>query len=94
MLPSILCATTEIYMRMCAQGVMPDCNTYNILIKGHCKARNMKEAWFLHKEMVEKGFSLTAASYNSLIKGFYKRKKFEEARKLFEEMRTHGFIAV
>ncbi|XP_047177027.1 pentatricopeptide repeat-containing protein At1g05670, mitochondrial-like [Vigna umbellata] len=72
-----------IYKRMYAQGVMPDNNTYNILIKGHCKARNRKEAWFLHNEMVEERFSLTVASYDALIKGFCKR-KFVQAKKLFE----------
>ncbi|KAI3864826.1 hypothetical protein MKW92_019390 [Papaver armeniacum] len=65
-------------------------NTYNILIKGHSKARNMKEACYLHGEMVGKGFSLRATSYNSFIKGLYKKKKFAEARKLFEEMRREG----
>ncbi|KAL5759641.1 hypothetical protein ACOSQ2_018479 [Xanthoceras sorbifolium] len=59
----------------------------------HSKARNMKEAWFLHREMVRKGFTLTVTSYNALIKGFLKRKKLLEARQLFEEMRREGLFA-
>ncbi|GMI74928.1 hypothetical protein like AT1G05670 [Hibiscus trionum] len=25
-------------------------------VQGHCKARNMKEAWFLRREMIDKGY--------------------------------------
>ncbi|GMH01671.1 hypothetical protein Nepgr_003510 [Nepenthes gracilis] len=52
----------------------------------------MKEAWYLHKEMVERGFNLTVSSYNALIRGFLKRKKYVEAESLFEEMRRKGLI--
>ncbi|XP_052732484.1 pentatricopeptide repeat-containing protein At1g05670, mitochondrial-like [Vigna angularis] len=75
---------------MFEKGIRPNATTFNFLLKqycirkhGHCKARNRKEAWFLHNEMVEERFSLTAASYNALIKGFCKR-KFVQAKKLFE----------
>ncbi|KAI7990539.1 Pentatricopeptide repeat-containing protein [Camellia lanceoleosa] len=69
--------------------IIPDFVTYTAIIS----ARNMKEAWFLHREMAEKGYRLTVSSYNALIKGFFKRKKFLEARKLFEEMRREGLVA-
>ncbi|KOM41599.1 hypothetical protein LR48_Vigan04g179700 [Vigna angularis] len=75
---------------MVEKGLTPNVVTYTTLVdglckrgEGHCKARNRKEAWFLHNEMVEERFSLTAASYNALIKGFCKR-KFVQAKKLFE----------
>ncbi|TVU38886.1 hypothetical protein EJB05_12281, partial [Eragrostis curvula] len=75
------------------EDVAPNENTYNILIKGHCKARNMKEALYFHSEMIEKGFRLAATSYNALVRLLNKKKKFVEARKLFDEMRKEGLTA-
>ena len=61
---------------MCDQNVIADRNTYNILIKGHSQARNMNEAWYLHKEMVTKAFDLTGSSYNDNIMGLLTKKKY------------------
>ena len=85
--------TTKIYKEMRASGIMPDENTYNILIRGHCRARNMKEACYFHSEMIGKGFSLSRGSYNALIKGLVRKKRLTEATQLFEEMRAKNLVA-
>ncbi|KAJ0095118.1 hypothetical protein Patl1_16297 [Pistacia atlantica] len=85
----------ELLQEMCRKGLQLNICTYNAIVnvRGHSKARNMKEAWFLHREMVDKGFNLSTTAYSALIKGFLKRKKFLEARELFEEMRRRGLVA-
>lgn len=59
---------------------MLDSNIYNIFIKGYIKVRNMKEVWYLYKEMIVKGFGFIVSIYNVFIKGFLKRKKYVEVK--------------
>ncbi|KAE8716504.1 hypothetical protein F3Y22_tig00110114pilonHSYRG00148 [Hibiscus syriacus] len=90
MLGKVLRTAAAMWKGMYAQGVIRDANSYNILIQWHCKARNMKQAWFLGRETMDKGYDLTASWYYALIKGFIKRKKFSEATEIFQEMRRKG----
>ncbi|KAJ8510305.1 hypothetical protein OPV22_000739 [Ensete ventricosum] len=46
----------SVFKRMVSRGVQPDGSTYTTLINGHVAVDNLKEAFRLHDEMLQRGF--------------------------------------
>jgi pentatricopeptide repeat protein len=64
---------------------VPDVVTYTALIDGHCKVGNNKEAFELHKEMLDSGLTPNALTVTCLIDGLLKDGRTYRAIKLFLE---------
>ncbi|CAN8233648.1 unnamed protein product [Cochlearia groenlandica] len=63
-------------------GNSPDVVTYNVLIKGFCKAGNIDGALKLLNVLQLKGLSPDSVTYSTLINGLYRVGREEEAFKL------------
>ncbi|KAK7280132.1 hypothetical protein RJT34_25194 [Clitoria ternatea] len=63
----------KLLVQLADSGVLPDIMTYNILINGFCKKRNINGALKLFKDLQLKGLSPDSVTYGTLIDGLYRR---------------------
>lgn len=75
-------------------GAVPDIVTYNILIDGFCKAKNMNVATALFKELRFKGYAPDAVTYATLVGGYLREEKADKAVEVFHHMVRNGFEPV
>ena len=61
----------EAFNMMVEKGFSPDLFSYNILINGYCKSKQIDEAMRLFHEMSNKGIIPDVWNYNTLIGGFF-----------------------
>ncbi|KAH9619260.1 hypothetical protein KSS87_008119 [Heliosperma pusillum] len=76
--------------KLAENGVVPNIVTYNILINGMCRHRNMDGAFKIFKELQLKGESPDAVTYGTLINGLFKDYRDEEAMGMVEDMINKG----
>ncbi|KAL5197373.1 hypothetical protein ABZP36_000885 [Zizania latifolia] len=84
----------EILIRkMETSGINPDRYSYNILLKGLCKAHRLDKAFAFVSDHMEAGGFCDIISCNILIDAFCKANKVNSALKLFKEMGYKGIQA-
>nr|GMC78826.1 putative pentatricopeptide repeat-containing protein At1g12700, mitochondrial [Ipomoea batatas]GMD44334.1 putative pentatricopeptide repeat-containing protein At1g12700, mitochondrial [Ipomoea batatas]GME18830.1 putative pentatricopeptide repeat-containing protein At1g12700, mitochondrial [Ipomoea batatas] len=76
--------------RVVESGLQPDIRTYNTLINGYCKIKEIEEARKAFGQMVESGLQPNVWTYNTLINGYCKIKEMDEAMHLFCEIPQKG----
>ncbi|XP_074320749.1 pentatricopeptide repeat-containing protein At1g79540-like [Silene latifolia] len=76
--------------KLAENGAVPNIVTYNILINGMCRIRNMDGAFKIFKELQLKGESPDAVTYGTLINGLFKADREEEAMAMVEGMIKKG----
>lgn len=58
------------FVSMESKGCRHDVYSYNILINGYCKDRNVEDAVSLCREMLSEGIRADATTYNTLFVSF------------------------
>ncbi|PQQ14121.1 hypothetical protein Pyn_22466 [Prunus yedoensis var. nudiflora] len=93
----------ELFGEMKNRGFVPNASTYDILVSGHGKIGNKKEAIRLYCEMT-RGTSPNSSTYNILICGWckisehpelernLKRSYRDEAKRLLTDMNEKGYV--
>ncbi|MBA0676858.1 hypothetical protein Goari_018309, partial [Gossypium aridum] len=64
---------------MFERDVMPDAESYKILMQGLCKKSQVNRAVDLLEDMLNKGFVLDSLSYTTLLNSLCRKKKLKEA---------------
>ncbi|KAK9672129.1 hypothetical protein RND81_12G078700 [Saponaria officinalis] len=80
----------QLLRKLVDNGILPDIVTYNILINGMCRSRNIDGALKIFKELQLKGESPDVVTYGTLINGLFKARKDEEAMEMVEDMIRNG----
>ncbi|KAI7997804.1 Pentatricopeptide repeat-containing protein [Camellia lanceoleosa] len=80
----------KLLMQLADSGVLPNITTYNILINGFSKARNINGAFKLFKELQLKGHSPDSVTYGTLIDGLQRVDREEDAFGVFDQMKKNG----
>lgn len=80
----------KLLTQLADSGVVPDIFTYNILINGFCKARNITGAFKLFQDLQLKGLTPDHVTYGTLIDGLYRVDREEDAFRISENMVKHG----
>ncbi|XP_042489448.1 pentatricopeptide repeat-containing protein At3g22670, mitochondrial-like [Macadamia integrifolia] len=70
--------------------IPPDSRTFNILINGWNRARQMDKAWWTMEEMKRHGFQPCVVSYTSLIEAYCCEKDFRKVYAILDEMQAKG----
>ncbi|XP_016433260.2 uncharacterized protein LOC107759762 [Nicotiana tabacum] len=70
--------------------IAPTVQTYNILVHGWCKARNIDKANETVKDMEERGFSPDVVTYTCFIEAYCREKDFRKVDAIFKEMQMKG----
>ncbi|KAJ4969058.1 hypothetical protein NE237_015759 [Protea cynaroides] len=70
--------------------IPPDSHTFNVLIHGWCRARQMDKAWLTMEEMERYGFQPCVVSYTSLIEAYCWEKDFRKVYAILDEMQAKG----
>ncbi|XP_043717986.1 pentatricopeptide repeat-containing protein At3g22670, mitochondrial-like isoform X1 [Telopea speciosissima] len=70
--------------------IPPDSHTFNVLIHGWCRARQMDKAWWTMEEMERYGFQPCVVSYTSLIEAYCWEKDFRKVYAILDEMQAKG----
>lgn len=70
--------------------IAPTVQTYNILVHGWCKARNIDKANETVKDMEERGFSPDMVTYTCFIEAYCREKVFRKVDAIFKEMQMKG----
>ncbi|KAL5730823.1 hypothetical protein ACHQM5_003614 [Ranunculus cassubicifolius] len=71
-------------------GIMPDLDTYNMLIKANIEAGSANSTYSVLAEMERKGIKPNATTFGSMLAGFYGEEKFQDVEKVLESMEKHG----
>jgi pentatricopeptide repeat protein len=71
-------------------GVVPDVVTYNTLLNGLCKVRNLDGALRLFRELQVKGFPLDEITYGTLIDSLLRAHRYNDALTLFQDILHSG----
>ncbi|KAK2980627.1 hypothetical protein RJ640_011435 [Escallonia rubra] len=79
----------EVYLEFKNQ-ILPNLQTFNILIHGFCKARQFDKAKIIMEEMKSHGVSPDVVSYTSLIEAYSHDKDFRKVDTILEEMQEKG----
>lgn len=80
----------KLLMQLPNSGVAPDVITYNTLINGYCKGRNIDGAFKLFKDMQWKGITPNSVTYGTLIDGLRRVEREEDAFVVFNQMVKNG----
>ncbi|XP_052190407.1 pentatricopeptide repeat-containing protein At3g22670, mitochondrial [Diospyros lotus] len=70
--------------------IPPNSHTFNTLIHGWCKARQMERAWSALKEMEEHGLRPDAVSYTCFVESYCRDKDFRKVDEILEVMQEKG----
>ncbi|GAB2294768.1 hypothetical protein Dimus_028962 [Dionaea muscipula] len=68
----------------------PNLSTFNILIHGWCKARQLDKASLIMGEMEKYGFHPDMVSYTSFIEAYCKEKDFQKVYAILDDMQKNG----
>lgn len=79
----------DIYLEF-KNEIPPNSRTFNSLIHGWCKARNLEKAQATIEEMKEHGICPDVVSYTSLIEAYCCEKDFRKVDKVLEKMQENG----
>ena len=79
-----------VLQEMTTQKVPANVVTYNVLLKGYCRSRQLQKAYGLVSDMKSAGISLDVVSYNTLIDGCIEMDDNIGALGFFKEMRMKG----
>ncbi|KAK1362191.1 hypothetical protein POM88_046665 [Heracleum sosnowskyi] len=82
----------ELFDDMRNKELVPDANTYNPLVEGHCRVEDFSGAYFWYREMSEKGIFPGAGICNELISGLRDEGRSEYADIIYSEMKDKGLI--
>ncbi|GKA18767.1 pentatricopeptide repeat-containing protein [Tanacetum coccineum] len=86
------CNMAEKYFdRMLDEGVVPDKDTYRLMITGLCRCLRVDVARKLFEDMKSRNLLPDFVVYNAMINGYVGVKKMDEAEKIFMEMKGLGF---
>ncbi|MBA0823699.1 hypothetical protein Goarm_020414, partial [Gossypium armourianum] len=75
---------------MFERDVMPDVESYRILMQGLCRKSQVNRAVDLLEDMLNKGFVPDSLSYTTLLNSLCRKKKLKEAYKLLCIMKVKG----
>ncbi|KAE8657757.1 Pentatricopeptide repeat-containing protein [Hibiscus syriacus] len=75
---------------MFEREVVPDVESYRILMQGMCRKSQVNRAVDLLEDMLNKGFVPDSLSYTTLLNSLYRKKKLREAYKLLCRMKVKG----
>eukprot|EP01018_Ginkgo_biloba_P030599 Gb_13927 [translate_table: standard] len=87
--------------RMLKRRLIPDTVAYALMVYGHCKVGDLKQALEFHEEMearelmktmIQEGLKPYDATYNSLIEGYCKVGSVDEGFKFQQEMLEEGLL--
>lgn len=67
--------------------IPPNSNTFNILIHGYCKSRQMEKAKKTMEQMEKLGINPDVVSYTSLIESYCREKDFRKVDSILDEMK-------
>lgn len=75
---------------MIAKGLAPNDDTFNTLIEGHCKLKDLDGAYMWYKEMLKVGFLPCFSACNELLSGLRCEGRLKEAEIISSEMSVKG----
>mmetsp|Transcript_115177 Transcript_115177/g.199067 ORF Transcript_115177/g.199067 Transcript_115177/m.199067 type:complete len:664 (-) Transcript_115177:22-2013(-) len=76
---------------MVAQGIEPNLITYSSILKGHCQANRLDEAFHLMEQMVQTtDLRPDEIMYNTLFDGCARQYLYDKGMEMLEEMQTFG----
>lgn len=70
--------------------IPPNLQTYNVLLHGWCKTRQMEKAKKTIDKMKEHGFSPDSVTYTSLIESYCRERDFRKVESTLDEMKENG----
>lgn len=70
--------------------IPPNSRTYNVLVHGWCRIRQMDKAINTIDEMKKHGFSPDSVTYTSLIESYSRERDFRRVEATLEEMKKNG----
>ncbi|KAG6394902.1 hypothetical protein SASPL_145493 [Salvia splendens] len=70
--------------------IPPNLRTYNVLVHGWCKTRQMEKAKKTIAEMQEHGFSPDSVTYTCVIESYCRERDFRKVEATLEEMKGKG----
>jgi pentatricopeptide repeat protein len=82
----------QLLQKMKKEGVTANAVTYNSLIDGYCKERNMEKALEVCSEMTKIGIEPNIITFSTLIDAYCKMGNMEAAMGLYSEMVVKGLL--
>ncbi|KAL8128813.1 hypothetical protein V2J09_017968 [Rumex salicifolius] len=79
--------------KLADNGVLPNIITYNILINGMCKRKNIHGAFKLLKELQLKGLSPDSITYGTLIEGLCRVDRENDAIRMLDQITDSGVLS-
>ncbi|KAA8517640.1 hypothetical protein F0562_015118 [Nyssa sinensis] len=76
----------KLYSKLTSYGLVPDCWTYSVMIRCHCKRKEPSEANRVLDHMVKNGFQPNVATFTVLINTFCRRGRVQKAFEVLEVM--------
>lgn len=76
---------------MTAAGIVPNQNTFSLLLDSHCRQGDLAGAQSMLQHMYDKGHTITEQVYASLITGHSQSGDMKEAWKMIDVMEENGF---
>ncbi|KAH6801340.1 hypothetical protein C2S52_001804 [Perilla frutescens var. hirtella] len=70
--------------------ISPNSQTYNVLVHGWCKIRQMDKAKATIDEMKKQGFHPDAMTYTTIIESYCRERDFRKVEATIEEMKQNG----
>ncbi|KAK6163124.1 hypothetical protein DH2020_002965 [Rehmannia glutinosa] len=80
----------SLFNQMFKRDVLPDVESYRILMQGLCRKSQVNKAVDLLEDMLNKGFVPDTLSYTTLLNSLCRKKKLKEAYKLLCRMKVKG----
>lgn len=71
-------------------NIVPNLETYNIVVKAHCENGNASSSYNVLAEMERKGVKANATTFGHMLAGFYAEEKFHDVGNVLELMNQHG----
>ncbi|KAJ8556279.1 hypothetical protein K7X08_023037 [Anisodus acutangulus] len=71
-------------------NLVPNLDTYNVVIKGFCESGSSKSVYSILDEMSRKNVKPNAETFGNCITGFYKEEKYEDVGKMLEMMKEYN----
>ncbi|KAK4257970.1 hypothetical protein QN277_007490 [Acacia crassicarpa] len=71
-------------------SISPDSRSFNILIRGFCRARKLDQAYKAIEDMREHGFQPCVVTYTNIIESYCREKDFRKVREVFDKMKEKG----
>nr|XP_011458353.1 PREDICTED: pentatricopeptide repeat-containing protein At5g66631-like isoform X2 [Fragaria vesca subsp. vesca] len=86
------CEAVQVFYRMVAEGALPNCRTYTVMIKHMVKCGKLEAAMEVFKVLPFMRVKRSLRQYQVLVEACVGEKQFEGVKALLEEMRVDGML--